>query len=91
MLKKLVCIKLVIADGLDATEKMISTLIRKKFYFEMRFYANRVVEYHRKSIGINQIKDLEPKGKNLAKQNIGLFTSPDNRQEKNKLKFSYKI
>ena len=41
--KKLVCIKMVIADGLYATEEMISNLIKEKFYFEMRFHANRVV------------------------------------------------
>ena len=41
--KKLVCIKMVIADGLYASEEMISNLIKEKFYFEMRFHANRVV------------------------------------------------
>jgi hypothetical protein len=64
--KKLVCIKMVIADVLYATEEMISTLIKEKFYFEMRFHANCVVEYNGEKIGIKQIKDLELKGKKFA-------------------------
>ena len=51
--KKLVCIKMVIADGLYHTEQMISTLIKEKFYFEIRFHANRIVEYHGEKIGIH--------------------------------------
>jgi SRSO17 transposase len=65
--KKLVCIKMVIADGLYATEQMISTLIKEKFYFEMSFHANRIVEYNGEKIGIKQIKDLELKGKKFAR------------------------
>jgi len=57
---------MVIADGLYATEQMISTL-KKKFYFEMRFHANLVVEYNGEKIGIKQIKDLELKGKKFAR------------------------
>ncbi len=65
--KKLVCIKMVIADGLFDTEQMISTLIKEKFYFEMRFQANRIVEYNGEKICIKQIKDLELKGKKFAR------------------------
>jgi hypothetical protein len=65
--KKMVCIKMVIADGLYATEEIISNLIKEKFYFEMKFHANRVVEYNGEKIGIKQIKDLELKGKKFAR------------------------
>jgi hypothetical protein len=46
---------------------MISTLIKEKFYFEIRFHANRVVEYNNKKIGIKQIKNLELKDKKFAR------------------------
>jgi hypothetical protein len=68
--KKLVCIKMVIANGLYATEEMISNLIKEKFYFEMRFHANRIVEYYGEKIGIKQIKDLELKGKKIARTKL---------------------
>jgi hypothetical protein len=45
---------------------MISTLIKEKFYFEMRFHTNSVEEYTGEKIGIKQIKDLELKGKKFA-------------------------
>ena len=57
---------MVIANGLYATEEMVSNLIKEKFYFEMRFHANRVVEYNGEKIGIKQIKDFELKGKKFA-------------------------
>ena len=66
---------MVIADGLYATEEMISNLIKEKFYFEMRFHANRVVEYNGKKIGIKQIKDLELKGKMFARTKLPVWKS----------------
>ncbi len=68
--KKLVCIKMLIADGLYATKEKFSTLIKEKFYFEMSFHANRVNEYNGKKIGIKQIKDLELKGKKFARTKL---------------------
>jgi hypothetical protein len=73
--KKLVCIKLVIAGSLYATEQMILTLIKEKLYFEMRFHAKRIVEYNGKKIGIKQIKDLESAAKQLKRRKYPFLIS----------------
>jgi hypothetical protein len=69
-LKKLVCIKIVITDDLCATEKMFSILIKAKFYFEMRFHANPIVEYNGKKLVSKRKEILNFVVKNLPVPNL---------------------
>lgn len=61
--------KLIIAvlDGAFATVKYLKWAIENGIATEVRMHANRVVEYKGKKIKLRDIKDLRPKGRQMAR------------------------
>lgn len=55
------------ADGAFATEAFLAWCIKNKYNAEVRMHSNRVVLYKGQSIAIRKIKELRPKGRQMAR------------------------
>jgi SRSO17 transposase len=71
--KETVKIKMIIADGLYATERMIEALEQQNIFFEMRFHANRIIEYKEKKVAVRDLEDLKLKDRRTARTKRALW------------------
>lgn len=62
-IRKLVDIRMVVMDGLYATQEMIQWLNSSKMKFEMRFHSNRVVTYKEVRVQIRKMNAFNLNGK----------------------------
>jgi len=61
-------IKLIVAaDGAFATKSFLKWCIENNIAVEMRMHANRKIEYKGKNIALRDIKNLKPKGRQMAR------------------------
>ncbi len=66
-------IHMLIADGLYATENMLTHCLRLGIYFEMRFHSNRIIEYKGTKGAIRELRDLELKGRRSTRTRLGIW------------------
>lgn len=57
----------VVLDGAFATIEFMKWAIDNKIKFEVRMHSNRKVRYKRRDLSIRDIKDLKPKGRQMAR------------------------